>query len=118
MTIGSTPTVFRLLAWQPLSFALEDVRPFDMTVQQMNCQVSIRPAEKERSEQISRGGTFIGIDFRLSDTGDLVIATHKGLELLEDVLSAIALVEGTTVGALEPVQIVRAESASQCTFIR
>lgn len=106
--IPSGHSAFRLLAWQPLSLALEDARPFNVALQQITCRLALRPAQKDDLAQRSRGGSFIGIDFHLPTTTDLLVAVHKGVELLEDFLSAVTLVEGATLRAIEPIQMARA----------
>ena len=113
-------SAFRLLAWQPLSLTLEDPRPFDLSLRQLRCRLAIRPAEQDEFAQLARGGSFIAIDFHLSTATDLLVAVYTGVKLVEDFLSATALVEGATLRSIEPIQIVRADqtTSNKYTFVR
>jgi hypothetical protein len=99
----------RLLAWQPLSLTLADPKPFDVSLHQIGCRVALRPAEQEELAQRTLGGSFISLDFYLPTTTDLLVGVNKGMELLEDFLSAVALVEGAMLRAVEPIQMARAD---------
>jgi hypothetical protein len=107
LTLGQTE--FRLLAFQPLSLTLEDSRPFELSVQNIPCRFFLRPVHADENAQHTHGGTFIAVDFSLTQETDLLIATMKGVSLVEDFFSGVSLVEGATIRDVEPVQIVRAE---------
>ncbi len=105
-------THYRLLAFQPLSLTLEDLRPFELSIRKIPCRIALWSVHKGAAAQRSRGGTMIAVDFSLPNETDLLLATKKGLELVEDFLSGVSLVEGTTFRDVEPIQIVRNDRAS------
>jgi hypothetical protein len=112
-TAAPGKSAFRLLAKQPLSLSLANPLPFEVCLQQIRCRVAIRPMEEETGAQRRHGGSFLSIDFHLPGASDLIAVTRKGIDLLEDLLSAIAVVEGATLGAIDPIQIVRVEPATR-----
>ncbi|MDP8227060.1 MAG: hypothetical protein P9L89_05420 [Candidatus Celaenobacter polaris] len=97
---------FRLLAFQPLSLAIELSCPFELSIQDIICRFALRPAHSEKSSQLTHGGTNIVIEFSTKENTDLLPATQKGLDLIEDFLSALSLVEGASFRTVEPVQII------------
>jgi hypothetical protein len=99
-------TCFRLLAFQPLSLSLELSCPFELSIQNIVCRFALRPAHNDKPSQLTHGGTFIVIEFSTKEPTDLLPATQKGLDLIEDFLSALSLVEGATFRDVEPVQII------------
>jgi len=101
---------FRLFAYQPLSIKLVDPKPFALTIQNIDCHFVLRPAHTDASRQRNRGGTYITVDFSLSDDVDLLLATRRGLDLIEDFLSGLSLVEGALFGDVKPVQLIRTDS--------
>ena len=100
---------FRLLAFQPLSLALDDSRPFELSIQKIPCRFALQPVHSDPAVQRVQGGTFVAIEFSLKNVTDMLVATQKGLNLIEDFLSGVSLVEGTTFRDVEPVQIVSTE---------
>lgn len=105
-------TRFRLLAFQPLSLTFEDPRPFELFIQSIPCRFFLRPAQTDEKAQRTHGGMFIVVDFFLTGETDLLLATNKGLDLVDDFFSGVSLVEGTTFGDVEPVEIIRADLAA------
>lgn len=61
----------------------------------------------------------MAIEFEAESNYDLVAAARQGLSLLEDFLSAIALVNGSTFQTTEPLQVARlgAERVDECEFL-
>lgn len=104
-------TRFRLLAFQPLSLTLEDFKPFELSIQKIPCIFALRPVHTDPTVQRTHGGTFIAVEFMLTNVTDLLVATQKGLNLVDDFLSGVSLVTGTTFRDVEPIQIVRLEQA-------
>jgi len=103
---------FRLLAFQPLSLAIELSCPFELSIQDIICRLAIRPAHSEKSSQLTHGGTYIVIEFSTKENTDLLPATQKGLDLIEDFLSALSLVEGAPFRTVEPVQIISTDQTA------
>lgn len=99
-------TCFRLLAFQPLSLSLELSCPFELSIQNIMCRFALQPAHSDKASQLTHGGTFIVIEFSTEESTDLLPATQKGLDLIEDFLAALSLVEGATFRDVEPVQII------------
>jgi hypothetical protein len=97
----------RMIAFQPLSLALEDPRPFELLIQDVPCHFFLWPAHEDEEAQRTHGGMYIAVDFSLTDENDLLHATRKGVEFVEDFFSGVSLVEKVTFGDVEPVQIVR-----------
>ena len=99
-------TCFRLLAFQPLSLTLELPCPFELSIQNTMCRFALRPAHSDKPSQLTHGGTYIAIEFTTEQSIDLLPAAQKGLDLIEDFLSALSLVEGATFRDVEPIQII------------
>jgi hypothetical protein len=59
--------------------------------------------------QNTYGGMFVTIDFSLVCENDLLRATQKGLDLVEDFFSGLSLVEGAIFRESQPFQIIRIE---------
>ena len=100
---------FRLLAFQPLSLVLELPCPFELSIQNISCHIALRPAHSDKAAQLTHGGTYIVIEFSTEESLDLLPATQKGLDLIEDFLSALCLVEGASFRPVEPIQIISAD---------
>lgn len=108
---------FRLLAFQPLSLTLEDARPIELCIQNIPCRLALRCAHTGKSVQSTHGGSFISLDFSLIDESDLLVATSRGLDLIDDFFSGVSLVEGVTFDEVEPIEIVRNDNANPRDYI-
>jgi hypothetical protein len=104
-TLRFSGTFFRLLAFQPLSLTLEISKPFDLTIQNINCRFALRPMHSNECSQLTHGGTFIIVEFSLGREIDLLAATQNGLDLIEDFIAAISLIEGAPFRDVKPVQV-------------
>ncbi len=104
----------RVLAFQPLSVKLEQAGPVRLVVQGTECTMHLRPTSTDPAVQRAKGGTYVAIEYS-SEDDDLFRIAQKGMELIEDVLSALSLVEGAVFGDTEPVQVLR-EAADQGNF--
>lgn len=93
--------IFRVLAWQRRSIALEKPKAFKFTVQGFECAVVIRPEHKDIEDQLNHGGALLSIEFGCPDI-DLVRAAGVGIDLLEDILCALSLVDGID---FQPIQL-------------
>lgn len=111
---------FRLLAIQPLSLTLEVPKPFELSIQNINCRFGLRPVHSDECSQLTHGGTFIVVEFSLGRTIDFLAATQKGLDLIEDFFAAVSLIVGAPFRDVEPVQIMCIDQAipQQYTFVR
>lgn len=107
----------RLLTWQQLSMTFESQGPFDISIGSKKCRVAFRTAGATESAQRVRGGTFVVIEFPAPVGSDLMVATQKGMDLVEDVMSALALVEGVTLGQTEPIQLAGPDAQTQGQYV-
>jgi hypothetical protein len=117
---SSQPTcTYRVLGYQPLSVDI-DPQTFDgLSIQKTPCRISIRSAQLNTALQLQAGGSILAIEFESAATGDLIATARRGLSLLEDFLSALALVAGSTFQTTEPIQVARlsADNGGECEFI-
>ena len=104
-------TNFRLFAFQPLSITIEDPKPFNLSIQKIDCRIMLRPVHVDEAEQRTHGGTIIAIDYSLNNETDPLLSTKIGLDLINDFLAGVSLVEGVTFRDVEPVQIVCSNSS-------
>jgi hypothetical protein len=110
--------LYRVLGYQPLSVEMVAQTLRKMSIQKTPCSISIRSAQTETSVQLQAGGSILAIEFEAEKTYDLVVAARRGLSLLEDFLSAIALVNGSTFQATEPLQVARlGAKKNTCEFL-
>lgn len=105
-SIKFSGTWFRLLAFQPLSMSLEFSCPFELSIQNTICSLALSPEHSDKSSQLTHGGTYIAIEFTTEESTDLLQATQKGLDLIEDFLSALSLVDGANFRDVVPVEII------------
>src|SRR6266508_204343 len=110
-------TAFRLVTWQSLSLVFETKKPFELSIQQIRCRMAVRPEQPDEPTQRALGGSLVSIDFDLPTSTDLLRAVHQGVDLVEDFLSAVALVEGATLRAVEPLQMAPADTPPKYTFV-
>lgn len=113
----SKMSTFRVLAQQSLSVKLAPQKLSEMKIQGVSCQISIRSAHEEKDLQLKSGGTLLAIEFDDDFSADLIVTARKGLALLEDFLSALAVVAGSTFQASELLQIVRLAKTEPNEFI-
>ncbi|GEM_PF-4479964 len=117
---SSTSTcLYRVLGYQPLSVDMVAQTLKGLSIQKTPCNISIRSAQSETAVQLQTGGSILAIEFEAEPNFDLVAAARRGLSLLEDFLSAIALVHGSTFQTTEPLQVARlgAEKVDECEFL-
>lgn len=108
---------FRVLTQQPLSVKLAPQKLNEMKIQGVNCQLSIRSSHEEKDLQLKSGGTLLAIEFDDNFSADLIVTARKGLALLEDFLSALAVVTGSTFQTSELLQVVRLAKTEPNEFI-
>lgn len=99
--------LYRVLGYQPLSVEMEAQTLEGLSIQNLDCNISIQSAECESASQRKSGGSILGIEFEAESDQDLIVTSRQGLSLLEDFLSAISLVNGSTFQATEPVEVTR-----------
>lgn len=111
--------LYRVMGHQPLSVEMEAQTLECLSIQKTLCNISIRSAQIESALQLKSGGSILAIEFEADSTLDLVVAARQGLSLLEDFLSAIALVNGSTFQSTEPLQVACLGGANvdRCEFI-
>lgn len=108
--------IYRVLGLQPLSVQMSPQTLGPMKVQKTDCNISIRSASDDPLLQRQYGGSLLSIQFSSAEE-DLLVAARHGMSLLEDFLSALALVTGSTFRATEPLQVARiTEAADECDF--
>lgn len=110
---------YRVLAYQPLSVNIDPQELGGFSVQGTPCRIAIRAVHDEKSMQLGSGGSTLAIEFQGRSEDDLIAVARRGLALLEDFLSAIAVVAGATFASSELLQIARkgGEKADQCEFL-
>ena len=87
-----------------------DVSAADDKAEQMPCRCA---ASYQDDSVLGRmGGSFILLEFHVEGSADLLQAAYHGLELVDDLLSAISLVEGAILRSAEPVLVARFEEHS------
>jgi hypothetical protein len=116
-TVKSKTSTVRVLAHQPLSVKLAPQTLNEMKIQSINCRISIRSAHEEKDIQLKSGGSLLAIEFDDDRSADLIVTARKGLALLEDFLSALAVVTGSTFQTSELLQIVRLTKSEANEFI-
>lgn len=120
-TQRSQKATYRILARQPLSIEIgPSSRVEDLSIQGVECRIAIWPAHSEPARQRELGGSFLAIEFEGDEDTDLVVAARDGFELIEDFLSAITLVSGSTFSPSVLVQVARLSSANDenCEFLQ
>lgn len=118
-TSSTSRCLYRVLGYQPLSVEMVAQTLKGMSIQKTPCNISIRSTQPETAAQLQAGGSILAIEFEAEANYDLVAAARRGLSLLEDFLSAIALVNGSTFQTTEPLQVARlgAEKVDECEFL-
>jgi hypothetical protein len=87
-----------------------------MKIQKTDCSISIRSASDDPAVQRLTGGSMLAIEFSSTEE-DLLVAARQGMSRLEDFLSALALVTGSTFRSTEPLQVARiTEAGDECDF--
>ena len=116
---STSKCLYRVLGHQPLSVEMVAQTLTEISIQKTSCNISIRSAQSEGAVQLQSGGSILAIEFEAESSYDLIAAARRGLSLLEDFLSAIALVSGSTFQATEPLQVARlgAEKVDECEFL-
>src|SRR4051812_38579871 len=97
---------FRVLAKQALSIDVSK-RIEDLTIQGVKCRMALKPAQLDPAKQRELGGSTLAIEFEAAQDVDIFAAARDGFELIEDFLSAIAVVSGATFAPCELVQVAR-----------
>ncbi|WP_338802206.1 hypothetical protein V9L13_08660 [Pseudomonas sp. RSB 5.4] len=107
----------RVLVHQPLSVKVAPQTLNEIKIQGVTCQVSIRSAYQEEDVQLKSGGSLLAVEFDDDYSADLIVTARKGLALLEDFLSALSVVTGSTFQSSELLQIVRLTKSEDNEFI-
>lgn len=110
---------YRVLAYQPLSVNIDPQDLGVFSIQGTLCRIAIRVVHDEKPMQLRAGGSTLAIEFKADPNDDLIVVARRGLALLEDFLSAIAVVAGATFASSELVQVARkgGEKADLCEFL-
>ncbi len=118
-TKSTSKCLYRMLGFQPLSVQMVAQTLDGISIQNTSCNISIRSAEAETALQLQSGGSILAVEFEAEAGDDLVATARRGLSLLEDFLSAIALVNGSTFQTTEPLQVARlgGEKVDECEFL-
>lgn len=110
---------FRVLVKQALSIDVSK-RVEDIEIQGVKCRIAIKPAHGDLATQRELGGSTLAVEFEEALDFDLVMAARNGFELIEDFLSAITVVSGTTFAPSEIVQVARLGDGrkNNCDFVQ
>ncbi|MCC4610399.1 hypothetical protein [Xanthomonas campestris] len=90
-----------------------------MSIQRTSCRISVRSAQGDEAEKLQSGGSILAIEFESDANADLFEAARQGNSLLEDFLSAIALVNGSIFQTTTLLQVSRfgAGAEDECEFV-
>ncbi len=112
-------STFRVLALQPLALDVGSSGIHELDIQGVSCRIAIKPAHSDLAKRRELGGTTLAIEFLSDPDLDLFEAARAGFELIEDFLSAITVVSGTTFGPSELLQVARLDEADgqNCEFL-
>lgn len=91
-----------------------------LSIQGIVCRIAIRPAYDESTHQLELGGSLLAIEFEDQLDADLIVIARKGYELIEDFLSAITVVSGSTFRQSIIRQVARLgnQKKSNCEFLQ
>lgn len=112
---------YRVLVKQALSLTVaSDAAVNELSIQGVACRIAIRPAHNNSAKQREIGGSILAIEFEDEHDADLLIAARRGFELVEDFLSATAVVMGSTFRPSVLVQVARLgnKKVRNCEFIQ
>ncbi|MEY9418411.1 hypothetical protein ABIF69_004853 [Bradyrhizobium japonicum] len=109
---------FRVLVKQALSIDVSKTE--DLDIQGVRCRIVIRPAHNDLATQRKFGGATLAVEFRKAADYDLIAAARDGFELIEDFLSAITVVSGTTFAPSEIIQVAKLRDGGKgdCDFVQ
>ena len=107
---------YRVLAEQTHSVCLERSISFSVTVADYDCAVFLKPAHSDPSEQRTRGGGFVHLEFT-SETKDLVRAALRGMSLIEAVLAGLGVIADVPFGPANLVQILDVTTKKETRFL-
>jgi hypothetical protein len=118
----SEKCTYRVIVKQPLSIegGLSG-SVHELSIQAVACRIVIRPAHNDPKLQREVGGSLLAIDFDRSIDADLLSEARFGYELIEDFLSAIALVTGVPIRQSSPALVARCISGKvgqNCEFLQ
>jgi hypothetical protein len=111
-------STFRVLARQPLSLDVDGGAVQDLTIQGVDCRIAVETSHSDEAKQKELGGSTLSIEFSADPDLDLFDAARAGFELIEDFLSAITVVSGTTFAPSELMQVARRDERDgiNCEF--
>lgn len=111
---------YRILAKQPLSVEVSAGTCIEgLSIQGVPCHLAITPALSDPATQKELGGALIAIEYEDDVDTDLLVAGRNGFELIEDFLSAITLISGTTFQPSALLQVARlSQSEETCHFLQ
>lgn len=95
-----------------MSLTFENPSPFELSIQGIPCTFALRPVHTDETKQRTHGGTFIAVDFSLTEGTDLLIAIKQGLDIVDDFFAGLSVIEGATFRDVEPIEIVRCDDAT------
>ena len=113
---------YRVIVRQPLSVEgrlSESVH--ELSIQGLSCHIVVRPAHDKPELQREIGGSLLAVEFNGPIELDLVGVARVGFELLEDFLSAIALVTNVPVRQSAPALVARCvpgKAGRNCEFLQ
>lgn len=112
-------STFRVLVRQALSLDVSGGGIQELEIQGVDCQIAIGSSQSDMAKRKELGGSMIAIEFQSHPDLDLFDAARAGFELVEDFLSAITVVSGTTFAPSELVQVARFDDADgqNCEFM-
>jgi hypothetical protein len=119
-TMCAQISTYRVLAKNQLSVEFETNRTIELSIQSKACKISVRPIHTAPERQRSLGGSLFAIEFEADPQSDLLGIAREGLELIEDFLSALSVVSGTTFDASELIEVIclHSDQDPTCNFIQ
>jgi hypothetical protein len=98
---GNKMSTYRVLARQALSLDVGSGSVEEFTIQSVACRIVVQASHIDTAKRRQHGGSTLAIEFEADTDLDLFAAGRRGFELLEDFLSAVTVVSGTTFGPSE-----------------
>lgn len=106
---------YRVAGTQPLSVETPSIA-YELSIQGVSCKLVVRPIHQDPADQLRVGGSHLVVEFEDSCEADLIVVTRRGLSLIEDFLSAISLVTGSTFQSTEALEVSRVIDG-KCEFV-
>ena len=107
---------YRVLAEQAYSVSMERSTTFQVTIAGYPCTAFLRPTHSDPSDQRTRGGGLVHLEFTC-DEKDLLRAASLGMHLIENVLAGLGVVGGVPFGIAKFIQVLDLTNKNTTRFL-